>query len=583
MRTWAQTPVCELQKRVERNAVIMQKQGWKPSLRSRIVRDGVKPKVDPLLSDLWHQYYEPYTLCTPTIDGEPCVAGCVASAMAQVMHYWQYPEHGYGTHTYNDSTGCKQTLTCDFSQHTYDWAHMLDDYEGVTYSPSEGLAVAQLMADCGVAVNMRYGTGASGARSVYQPQALYEHFGYDKGMQMRFRDFYSLDEFTLMLKRELSNGHPVLISAHNTTLGHAFVCDGYDEHDNFHFSFGNPSGEGDAWLYLPYLTPDFPPEQDTSDPENGLNLLQLIQTGVVPANHPDATGRECHEFAMSGITVLNDGRICTLSMGNVGWNMHEGEVRLALKRDGSIAALLSPYQHEFLLEEVDDTAYTDTLDFSMPANLGDGTYKLVPVFSQEDGWQEVRTSTGTPNYLVVNKHGADIEIKADTMHSAYLTLEDCQFPSWLPLRSTPDYTLTFRCHNAELCGRFYVMLENPVNDQLILLSEQGISIGRDEETTRHIHRTTHRLPQGEYILRVFYEKDLFTTDIIPLEMENQITVTVSQNDPSDIRIAGADSNNDNADSEIGNAAKYETNGIRTSSHLVTPRILISNDGRKVIE
>lgn len=576
MRVWAQTPVRELQKHVERNAVIMQKMGWKPSLRSRIVREGVKPKVDPLLSDLWHQYYEPYTLCTPTIDGEPCVAGCVASAMAQVMHYWQYPEHGYGSHTYVDSTGCKQTLSCDFSQHTYNWANMLDDYEGVNYSPSEGLAVAQLMADCGVAVNMRYGTGASGARSVYQPQALYEHFGYDKGMQMRFRDFYTLDEFTLMLKRELSNGHPVLISAHSISLGHAFVCDGYDERDFFHFSFGNPSGEGDAWIYLPYLTPDFPPAQDTSDPENGLNLLQSIQTGVVPANHPDAVGRECHEFAISGIEALSDGRISTVRMGNVGWNKHNGEVRLALKRDGDIAALLPPYQHDFLLEEIDDTAYTDTLDFSIPANLSDGTYKLVPVFSQEDGWQEVRTSVGTPNYLIVNKQGSTVEYATDSLNTAYLTLEDCSFPQQLSHHCTPDYTLTFRCHNAEMCGRFYVMLERLSDGWMPLIAEQGISIGKDEETVRHIHRASHSLPEGEYIPRIFYENDLFSTDIIPLDLPHAHTIVVTPDAPSDIRVI-------EATPDRANATKYETNGVRISSQSVTPRIVISSDGRKVIE
>lgn len=576
MRVWAQTPVRELQKHVERNAVIMQKMGWKPSLRSRIVREGVKPKVDPLLSDLWHQYYEPYTLCTPTIDGEPCVAGCVASAMAQVMHYWQYPEHGYGSHTYVDSTGCKQILSCDFSQHAYNWANMLDDYEGVNYSPSEGLAVAQLMADCGVAVNMRYGTGASGARSVYQPQALYEHFGYDKGMQMRFRDFYTLDEFTLMLKRELSNGHPVLISAHSTSLGHAFVCDGYDERGFFHFSFGNPSGEGDAWIYLPYLTPDFPPAQDTSDPENGLNLLQSIQTGVVPANHPDAVGRECHEFAMSGITVLDDGRISTVRMGNVGWNKHDGEVRLALKRDGEIAALLPPYQHDFLLEEIDDTSYTDTLDFSIPANLSDGTYKLVPVFSQEDGWQEVRTSVGTPNYLIANVQGSTVEYATDSLNTAYLTLEDCSFPQQLSHHCTPDYTLTFRCHNAEMCGRFYVMLERLSDGWMPLIAEQGISIGKDEETVRHIHRTSHSLPEGEYIPRIFYENDLFSTDIIPLDLPHAHTIVVTPDAPSDIRVI-------EATPDRANATTYETNGVRISSRSVTPRIVISSDGRKVFE
>lgn len=518
---------------VERNARVLGPETGK-TIRRRIVHEDVKPSVQPLLTDRWHQYYEPYDLCTPLIDDKPCVAGCVATAMAQVMHYWRYPEHGYGTHTYFDEKGCGQELTCDFSQHVYDWDNMLDDYEGVNYTPAQGYAVAQLMSDCGIAVNMRYGVDASGANSVNQPKAMYEHFGYDKSAQMHYRDFYTLDEFTLMMKRELSAGRPILISAHSSRIGHAFVCDGYDERDYFHFSFGNPSGEGDAWIYLPYLTPDFPFEQDVNDPENGLNLLQSIHTNIMPETNPAATGVESHVFAMTGMSILPDGRIVTGNLCNLGWNMHTGKVCLALKHGDDIVSLPYTYTHEFLLEEIDDTVYCDTISLAIPESIGDGTYKLVPVFSEGDGWVEVRTSIGVPNHLLVNRNNGSTTVLEDTARTSCLTLEDISFPSWMKPQTYPECTLTLRCHNSEFCGRFYIMLEDPRDSTLIMFAEQGLSLGKDEEVTRNLHRTYNRIPEGTYTLRLFYDQDLFSTDLQPLEMEEEQTVIVSASDPTQI-------------------------------------------------
>lgn len=545
-----------------------------------------KPSVAPLLSDKWHQYYEPYNLLAPMVDSVQCVSGCVATAMAQVMHYWRYPEHGYGEHSYVDSLGCGQELKCDFSSHYYDWDNMLDNYEHVKYSEVQGYSVAQLMLDCGISVNMKYGKDASGASSIRQPMALSKYFGYDAGAQMFFRDFYKLEEWINMLKRELSEGRPVLISGYNYRLGHAFVCDGYDENDFFHFSFGNPDGAGDGFFYLPYLTPNFPPSQIPSDPESGFNLLQSIVTRVMPSNHPEATGIEEHVYAFSNIQLCdtdssgNVEGVVVNRLGNVGWNLHTDSVALVIKHEGEIVNVPYVYSHDFLLEEIDDTVYTDTISSVLfedaLARIGeDGVYTIVPMFKDNDVWKEARTAVGTPNYILARVLKSKVSLSEPTESHYSLTLADVAFPDWLPTGGTPDYTITIQNGNTEFCGRIYIVLENVIDSlPAVLLQEQGLSLLPGEQTARRFHKTYRTIPEGFYNLRILYESDLFSGDLQLLEPQSEVSVIVSKTRPTGV-------------TKISNSTKsvvpYSLTGTPVTSTSSTRSQIIIIDGKKRIE
>lgn len=495
--------------------------------------------VAPLLTDLWDQF-APYNLQTPLIGGEHCAVGCVALAMAQVMRYWGfYQPTGVDSYTYIDSLGCKQELTVRFPQQGYDFQHMVDSYLPDHDDQPQLDAMNRLLADCGIAVNMKYGVSSSGARSIRQPIALANFFGYDKGLQMYFRDFFPYSEWEQMLMEELSHGRPVLMSATSPSLSHAFCCDGYDEDRLFHLNLGM-SGDADGYYYLPYLTPKQPKWYDVDSPEGGMNLLQSVTVGIQPPSLVETPHVQHPFFAFSGLSasVSKASRneclsVVTQELSNTGWNMLDGRVALLLKRDQQVVSVLAEYPHPFLLEEVDDTVYTDTLSFVIPADVPVGTYRVVPAFAQRsDGvsspaWTEARTSVGTPNYLLAHVGEQTVELLPDSQRTAHLSLVDYQFPDTVVQSTYPQFSFTLQNHQMEYCGRMYVLFE-PVDKPGTYrrIQTEGLTLNADEVTRRYFHQTKVPIPLGDYYLRLCYDVNLFNDSLVWLSSEPLKVISV---------------------------------------------------------
>ena len=487
--------------------------------------------VPPLLTDHWDQEG---VLCsmTPLMDGKHAAVGCVALAMAEVMHKWEHPLQGKGMLTYYDSLGCGQVLTARFEEHRYEWDKMLDRYVEGEYTQQQADAAALLCSDCGISVRMKYGA-SSGAEPVWQAIALPTYFGYDEGVQMLFRDFYTRDEITALLKRELDAGRPVLISGYNYVGGHAFVIDGYDERDWFHIVAGNPNGEGDGWTPLDCMAFDMPEWYDVDSPESGLNLLQVFVTGIVPENHPDATHTETHVFAMRGMEALSECvrrtdslTFCVHELCNVGRNLHSDSVAVMMVKDGERVQPVYTYDRTFLLEEVDDTTYTDTVRCLLPEGLEAGRYTLQPMFRDGGTWQAVRTCTGTPNELQMDVTEQTVRLYTDSSKVAYLTLEDFEVPDLILNGSAPDIRLTLKAHNAEFSGRIYLYME-PIDErcQEFYLLRQGVTMQPDEVSVRRIHKMKVYAPKtGKYRLHFLYDNNLLDDKMYELTPE---TIEVS--------------------------------------------------------
>ena len=192
--------------------------------------------VAPLIQSCWdqHPYYN--NLC-PMIGSERTVTGCVATAMAQMLYYWKYPSHGFGSHSYTHATCGVQSA--DFAAATYNYDLMPTSLNSSS-SATEVFEVAQLMYHCGVSVDMDYGlssTGGSGASTATAADAFNTYFGYScmhRGRSSAGSDAQWISD----LKAELNNARPLLYNGSGPGGGHAFICDGYTADNYFHFNFG---------------------------------------------------------------------------------------------------------------------------------------------------------------------------------------------------------------------------------------------------------------------------------------------------------------------------------------------------------
>lgn len=225
---------------------------WKSLENSGFTKPAMRGQnVEPLCTTKWNQSW-PYNKFCPEqseswADHGHVVVGCVATAMAQVMAYWDYPTQGTGTHTYtpvcNDQdyghwyTPSYPQQTANFGATTYDWENMVDRIDDS--SPVEQIdAIATLSYHCGVAVNMMYdhhGVG-SGAYSEDVTDAIRTYFGYAQ-TNITYRN-QNMSTWDNMLYESLDRSVPVYYAGQSETGGHAFVCDGYDENGLFHFNFG---------------------------------------------------------------------------------------------------------------------------------------------------------------------------------------------------------------------------------------------------------------------------------------------------------------------------------------------------------
>ncbi|MGP8215012.1 MAG: thiol protease/hemagglutinin PrtT [Bacteroidia bacterium] len=186
-----------------------------------------------------------------------CYTGCVATTMAQIMRYWQFPAKGTGSSSYCDCTTDGYTsqfgtLTADYGTTTYHWAEM-------PYNPSSATDIDTLMYQCGVSVDMDYSTSGSGAQVIGSaPSAQYSYptyFGYTSNILHGMNGPTSITTaWTDTIEKDLNKGRPVQYAGQASDGGHTWVCDGYNSTPQFHMNWGWNAYD-DGWFALNNLDP----------------------------------------------------------------------------------------------------------------------------------------------------------------------------------------------------------------------------------------------------------------------------------------------------------------------------------------
>ena len=263
---------------------------------------GDREAAGPLCTSTWHQTQLYNDQCPADLEGYNghVKVGCVANAMAQIMRYWGWPKQGVGSHSYfcygygSTSYG---TLSANFGEADYRY-ELMPDFLDYTSPQTEVDAVALLEYHAGVSVEMDYGPNASGAYSGYVVPAMQQYFRYSNNADFIDRDDYGDAEWTDILRNEIDNGRPMYYSAYSYTKdgtrgGHAFVCDGYDENDFFHFNWGWQGFDNGfyhinamdlthhAYNYSHYTTINLRPNDEYNDqPEEVNSYIEPMELGT---------------------------------------------------------------------------------------------------------------------------------------------------------------------------------------------------------------------------------------------------------------------------------------------------------------
>ena len=262
--------------------------------------------VSPLLTTTWGQspYYN--NLCP-----SGCVTGCVATATAQVMKYWNHPAQGTGSHSYVD--GSHGTLSANFGNTTYQWNLMPNSLNG-TSSTSQINAVATLMFHLGVAMEMTYGssssatTGSNGSpTAVCAENALKTYFGYSQAIHHVLKNSMSDSLWCALIDAELMAARPILYSGRDTDGGHSFVLDGSNNAGYYHFNWGWKS-YCDGYYLMGSLNPS--PGGTGGSSSSTYNLKNGALMGVRPASdNPPAS-------CMVDVTLTDAAHASVTGVGN---------------------------------------------------------------------------------------------------------------------------------------------------------------------------------------------------------------------------------------------------------------------------
>jgi len=223
--------------------------------------------VEPMLRTTWDQgnYYNAACPADAAGPGGHCWAGCVATAVGQLMMYHRWPNQGTGEYSYMHPDYGEQYA--NFGETTYNWNGM----EIALSGPNNDVAL--LLNHLGVSFDMDYGPDGSGMWNHSAARSMRDYFKYGPETQYIFRDSTNLNWDSILIVN-LDAGKPLYYAGWEgvgSESGHAFVCDGYAPDNFYHFNWGW-SNSYDGYFLLSALTPG----------GNNFNFAQEVIKDIYP-------------------------------------------------------------------------------------------------------------------------------------------------------------------------------------------------------------------------------------------------------------------------------------------------------------
>lgn len=431
-----------------------------------------KKEIAPLVKTKWNQG-TPYNNLCPSVNNIKCPSGCVATAMAQVMKFWNYPEVGTGRVTATLPSGGTGEGFINLAQKPFDWNNMIDSYSGYDYTNEQGNAVATLMQAAGYAAKMNYAPGGSGALSINAAISLSKNFKYNPNIQYLQRLYFNASEWNEIVYNELAAGRPILYGGQSTSVGHEFVCDGYDGNGYFHFNWGW-GGMSDGYFILDALNPNSVGTGGGAG--GGYNSRQDIIIGI----QPSSVETDVYLTQFGNLSASASGSNISLALnynGNVGNWVSAGISAVKVRMGAEIVSVdnpeIKPQYVRLFSNDIDIPALTlngynisyqgikGNATVSIPSILPNGKYK-VTVCTQDANktdapWTPVCTTNGAYNFVYVTKNGNSCSV--ENFNETELSIVSAEPTTQVYYENACRFRLSVKNNsNLELSGGFYPVL-----------------------------------------------------------------------------------------------------------------------------
>ena len=366
-----------------------------------------QPRVAPLLADIVWGQTEPYNnLCPMYDDQRRTLNGCVPTAMAQLMMYYQYPQTLKSDIPAYQTSSYQLNMPSVAAGERYDWDNMLPQYSGSAYTAEQANAVAKLMYHCGLSVEADYGPSSTSA--LCTPNVLVKYWGYDPDViKFLYRKNFSLREWTAILDAELQASRPVYYSGWSPTSGHAFLCDGADGDGLYHINWGW-SGWSNGYFDITVLNYDYSGTESATAPTDGYNHSCNMIVGIMPDNGvtdaplivtPLLTASEsewvgCDLLTTERADAKGAFRLSIAAeFGNYEKTAFDGYAGVGLKDENGIYLPLSTSKIYLKGMEENCAYYSSPLTFEIDYSFPEGRIRIYQIYSTDgETWQQCGNS-----------------------------------------------------------------------------------------------------------------------------------------------------------------------------------------------
>ena len=454
----------------------------------------------------------------------PTVSGCVATAIATVMRWHEWPAKAKGTLSYKWKN---KTMSLNFDgvygdgqkyneNKPYDWSNMPEAVTSRGYrmgtttrlNETEEDNIGRLLRDVGYAVRMNYGIaadGGSGTQVYYAPTPLVNNFSYKKGLKHLYRNRYTEAEWIEEIKDEMQNYGPVVYAGISKGGGHCFVLDGLAKNNYVHVNWGWNAQE-DGWYLLNILEPG---SEGIGGGGGGYQTNQQMlrymtpDRGIDPNPNPDPkptpnpdptpeTKAPLYIIAKSTLAeVAQETANVYVTVGNNHSEYYYGTFKLSAKKEGTTTYTdLATTNYAAYISASGSRELHFTADFS---KLAAGTYDLRVSYVDNESWMTINESAGT-----VKVKGAAPQLKGaelvalSTASANFIQGESGQIQVSVSNNGDEDFSnrITLFANGVEI-------------------SAGSVNIGMDETVTLNFatNEAFKTLAVGTYQLQVAYEKN----------------------------------------------------------------------------